>query len=78
MLAACTPSPADYNVTVKTKSVGALIPQSERFAVPQSPAVSESGSQVSHGSTPNNKNVSFCRRFHQFNKFKQNKKRNFL
>lgn len=60
LFTACTPSPADYNVlSVINKSIGPSIPQSERFIIPQSsPAVSDSGSQVSHCSTPCSKNVS--------------------
>lgn len=38
--------------------MGAVIPQSERFVVPQSPAVSENGSQLSFCSSTPNKNVS--------------------
>lgn len=58
LFVACTPSPADYNVTLTSKPVGVVIPHSERFAVPQSPAVSDNGSQISHSSTPN-KHVSY-------------------
>lgn len=61
LISGCTPSPADYNVNALNRTGGAVIPQSERFAVPQSPALSETSSFVSQGSTgtPSSKIVSF-------------------
>lgn len=64
IFAGSTPSPADYNVQVKTTATGAIISQSERFAVPQSPAVSDTASQSSTGTPSSKKNGSAKRKTH--------------